>query len=38
LYIATGEHPIISFRVDDEGVDKVNGADIDSLINNRILP
>ena len=38
LYIATGEHPIISFRVDNEGVGKVENANIDSLINNRILP
>lgn len=40
LYIATGEHPIISFRVDDESVKDLNGGkvDIDDLINNRILP
>ena len=38
LYIATGEHPIISFRVDDQGKDRVENTTIDQLINNRILP
>ena len=38
LYIATGEHPIISFRIDDDNIDNLRSADIDDLINNRILP
>lgn len=42
LYIADGEHPIISLRVDDdsEGKYESNGvaAGVDDLINNRIIP
>lgn len=45
LYIATGEHPIITLRIDDVGiqeyVDSTNGymnMDKDYLINNRIMP
>lgn len=39
LYIATGAHPIISIRVDDEGIGKIEeGTTIDDFISNRIVP
>ena len=38
IYIATGEHPIISFRIDDDNIENLKNATIDDLINNRILP
>ena len=38
LYIATGSHPLICVRVDDEGVGKIEGKILDDFISNRILP
>ena len=38
LYIATGSHPLICIRVDDEGVGKIEGKILDDFISNRILP
>lgn len=38
LYIADGVHPIICMRVDEEGSSKLATAQLDDLINNRIVP
>lgn len=41
LYIASGEYPIITLRIDDLGLTKWEGnsvLDVDSFINNRITP
>jgi len=38
LYIADGVHPIICMRVDEEGSSKLTTAQLDDLINNRIVP
>ena len=38
LYIATGSHPLMCIRVDDEGVGKIEGKILDDFISNRILP